>query len=89
MTLGKRAYPQGEMIGLGSGKRAGMIPAGNKGTMRVVSKFQSLSERLTIGKFLLGPEDKETKNHNKNLHKTTKENKNPPRILKTVEIHNI
>lgn len=67
----------GEMIGLGSGSRAGMIPAGYKGTMRIVSKFQDLLERLTIRKekFSIGPEDKETKNNNKNLHKTTKENK--------------
>ena len=74
MTLGKRVYPQGEMIGLGSGSRAGMIPAGNKGTKRVVSKFQRFSERLTIGKFSLGQKTKKpkttTKTYTKQQNKT-------------------
>lgn len=48
MMLGKRGNPQGEIIELGSGSRAGMIPAGGKGTMGVVKKFLSLSETLTI-----------------------------------------
>lgn len=39
MALGKRGSPQGEMIGLGSGSRAGMSPAGDEGTMGPVNKF--------------------------------------------------
>jgi len=30
MTLGKRVYPQGEIIGLSSGSGAEMIPTGGK-----------------------------------------------------------
>ena len=80
MTIGKRVYPQGEMIGLGSGRRAGMIPAGYKGTMRVVSKFQSLLERLTIGKFL----GQKTKNQ-KQQQKLTQNNKRKENPTKNIE----
>ena len=80
MTLGKRVYPQGEMIGLGSGRRAGMIPAGYKGTMRVVSKFQSLLEGLTIGKFSLGQKTKNQKQQQK-LTQNNKRKQNPTKNI--------
>lgn len=54
MTLGRNRYLQGEMIGLGSGSRAGRIPPGEKGTMGVVKKFLSLSNTLTIWKVAWG-----------------------------------
>ena len=46
MALGKRGSPQGEIIGLGSGSRAGMSPAGDEGTMGPVNKFLGLSKAL-------------------------------------------
>lgn len=68
------------MIGLGSGRRAGMIPAGYKGTMRVVSKFQSLLERLTIGKFSLGQKTKNQKQQQK-LTQNNKRKQNPTKNI--------
>ena len=57
-----------------------MIPAGYKGTMRVVSKFQSLLERLTIGKFL----GQKTKNQ-KQQQKLTQNNKRKENPTKNIE----
>ena len=47
MTLGKSVHPQGEIVGLGTGSRDGMSPAGDEGTMGVVKNF-SKSLRITI-----------------------------------------
>ena len=46
MALGKRGSPQGVIIGLGSGSRAEMSPAGDEGTMGPVNKFLGLSKAL-------------------------------------------
>ena len=35
-------HPQGEIVGLGTGSRDGMNPAGDEGTMGVVKIFLSL-----------------------------------------------
>ena len=46
MTLGKSVHPQGEIVGLGTGSRDGMSPAGDEGTMGPVNKFLGLSKAL-------------------------------------------
>ena len=76
----EESISSGRMIGLGSGRRAGMIPAGYKGTMRVVSKFQSLLERLTIGKFSLGQKTKNQKQQQKLTH-NNKRKQNPTKNI--------
>lgn len=47
---GEGGYPQGETTGLGSRRRAKMIPAGDYGTMGVVKKFQVLQKHLLFAK---------------------------------------
>ena len=44
VTLGERECPWGETTGLGSGSRAGLIPAGGQGPMGVVKKLPNVSK---------------------------------------------
>ena len=70
-----------------------MSPAGDMGTVGVVKKVSKSHKNTYYWKGHLEAKKQRNKQKSKTAtkspHETTKEKKNPPRILKIVEIHDL